>query len=84
MGYVIFGVVPALTGAGAAFLAGPHPVWERAIAESGLAAAAFVAVLAAAAVRQVSAGERPSTAALALWWAAFAHLLIAFVIALGG
>ena len=83
MGYVLFGVVPALTGAGAAFLTGPHPLWERAIAESGLAAALFVAVLAAAAVRQVSAGERPSTAAMALWWAAFAHLLIAFVIALG-
>jgi hypothetical protein len=83
MGYVLFGVVPALTSAGATFLAGPHPLWERAVAESGLAAAVFVAVLAAAAVRQVSAGERPSTAAVLLWWAAFAHLLIAFVIALG-
>jgi hypothetical protein len=83
MVYVLFGVVPALTGAGAAFLAGPNPLWDRAIAESGLAAAVLVAVLAAAAVRQVGAGERPSTAAVLLWWAAFAHLLIAFVIALG-
>jgi hypothetical protein len=55
----------------------------RAVAESGLAAAVFVAVLAAAAVRQAGAGVRPSTAAMALWWAAFAHLLIAFVISLG-
>jgi len=83
MVYALFGVAPALTGAGAAFLAGPHPIWERAVAESGLAAAVLVAVLAAAAVRQVDAGERPSTAALLLWWAAFVHLLIAFVIALG-
>jgi len=83
MVYVVFGVAPAASGAGATFLAGPHPLWERAIAESGLAAALFVAVLAAAAVRQVSAGARPSTTAMALWWAAFAHLLIAFVTALG-